>query len=259
MANKYLHNISGSQKVYLGITLENGDFYQIPSNTLIKFQNDATVMADILANSLRLSSDGITDYSTVNTINLNFLRNEHYEVDAQGRQIIRAAAGQAGWSYIAHPIEFQTAKFGSLYEKSYLAADRNVCSIKFYDVNDAEVTDAQYEANIVKTVILFKPSYDYEIVGGTLQQIESPTSDVRVWVVGGIIELGGAYVREFAGGLNMAYYSAHESLKTDGRAAKYMKKDIAGVAYQGNQLQIIVRHGAGVQHKLMVTLEYFRA
>jgi hypothetical protein len=173
------------------------------------------------------------------------------DIDSQGRQILRVAAGQSGWVYTAHPIEFETAKLGSLFEKNYLNSSRGVSSIKFYDTNN--------ESTIVKTVVLFKPPYDYELISGNLQQIAAPTSDVRIWVIGGIIELGGAYVKEFAGGINMAFYGANESVKTDGRAAKYMKKDIVGVPYQANQLQVIVTHGAGVQHKLMLTLEYFRA
>ena len=169
------------------------------------------------------------------------------------------AAGQSGWVYFAHPIEFETAKIGSLYEKVNSGSDRSISSVKFYDVNNAEVTAAENEANIVKTVILFKPSYDYELIAGSLQQASSPASDLRVWVVGGIIELGGAYVKEFAGGINMLYFGANEALKTDGRAAKYMVKDIAGVPYQAIQLQIIVKNNAGYQHKLMMILEYFRA
>lgn len=184
---------------------------------------------------------------------------QNTEIDEQGRQVNRIAAASKGWTYLAHPIEFETAKIGSLYEKDKDGNNKNTSSIKFYDSNNTEVTDAQNEANIVKTVILFKPSYDYELIAGNLQQIDSPSTDVRLWVIGGLIELGGAYVKEFAGGLNMRYYGANESVKTDGRAAKYMRKDIPGVPYQGNQLQIIVKHNAGVQHKLMLTLEYFRA
>jgi hypothetical protein len=181
------------------------------------------------------------------------------DIDAQGRQIIRTASGQSGWTYFAHPIEFQTAKFGSLYGKNYSNSDRNDITIKFYDVNNAEVTDSQYEADVVKTVVLFKPNYDYEMISGYIRQVEKPSTDVRVWVVGGLIELGGAYVKEFAGGLNLSYIGADEELRTDGRAAKYMTKTIAGVPYQANQLQMIIRHNAGVQHKIMLVLEYFRA
>ena len=181
------------------------------------------------------------------------------EIDEQGRQILRVAAGQAGWVYLCHPVEFETSKIGSLYEKLSSGTDRGCSSVKFYDINNAEVTDAQNEASIVKTVLLIKPSYDYELISGDIQQIDSPSTDVRVWVNGGIIELGGAYVKEFAGGVNMRFFGTNESLKTDGRAAKYMKKDIVGVPYQANQIQIIVKHNAGVQHKFMLLLEYFRA
>jgi len=259
MSSKYIHNISGEANTYQGIEIDNNSFYQIPENLLIEFQNESNLLTDLLAGNVRMSSDGITDYSTTPITNFNFLRNEHYQVDEEGRQITRTAAGKAGWVYFAHPIEFETAKIGSLYEKDKSGSSRGISTIKFYDVNDAEITDAQYEANIVKTVILFKPSYDYELIAGNIQQIDSPSTDIRLWVIGGLIELGGAYVKEFAGGLNMRYYGANESVKTDGRAAKYMKKDIDGVPYQANQLQIIVKHNAGVQHRLMLTLEYFRA
>lgn len=57
----------------------------------------------------------------------------------------------------------------------------------------------------------------------------------------------------------MRYIGADEEVKTDGRASKYMKKDIPGVPYQANQLKLIVRHSAGTQHKLMVMIEFFRA
>lgn len=258
MANKYLHNISGVEKTYLGIPIPDGQFYQIPDSMLIKFQNDASIIADVIANLIRLSSDGLTDYSSVNISNLNFLKNEHYEVDSEGRQITRTAAGSKGWSYLAHPIEFETSKIGSLYEKLDTGLDRGVSSIKFYDSNDLEVTDILNESTIVRTVITFKPSYDYELIAGNIQQIDSPSTDVRIWVIGGILELGSPYVKEFAGGLNMRFYGANESLKTDGRAAKYMRKDIAGVPYQANQLRVIVRHDAGINHKLLLTLEYFR-
>lgn len=259
MASKYLHNIAGVEKTYLGIPIPDNGFYQIPDSMLIKFQNDASVIADIISNLIRLSSDGLTDYSSINISNLNFLKNDHREVDSEGRQIIRTAAGSKGWSYLAHPIEFETSKIGSLYEKDHTNTSRGISSVKFYDADDIEVTEVINESSIVKTVVLVKPPYDYELIAGMLQQIESPLTDVRVWVIGGIIELGGAYVKEFAGGLNMRYYASNESLKTDGRASKYMRKDILGVPYQANQIQLITRHEAGVKHKLKLILEYFRA
>lgn len=181
------------------------------------------------------------------------------EVDSQGRQITRYAAGQKGWTYLSHPFEFETSKLGSLYTKNYLNTSRADCTIKFYDVDDVEVTDSAYEADIIKTVLTWSPDYDYELISGSIRQVVSPSTDVRIWVIGGIVDLGSAYVKEFTGGLNMHYLGADEEIKTDGRASKYMKKTIEGVPYNANKLQIIVRHNAGVQHKLMITIEYFRA
>jgi hypothetical protein len=181
------------------------------------------------------------------------------EIDTEGRQIVRAAAGKKGWTYLAHSLEFETAKVNSLQDKDYLGNISTASSIKFYDVNNNEITDSQYEADIVKTVVLFKPAYDYELISGHLHQIVCPVEDLRVWVVGGLIELGGVYVKEFARNLNMKFIGADEELTTDGRACKYMAKNIQGVPYQGNQLQLIIKHSAGFNHKLMLLLEYFRA
>lgn len=225
-----------------------------------KWTNDSFVLTSIVDKTLIVSksndsSGHITDYADA----LAYLKDDILDIDDQGRQISRVAAGQAGWVYLCHPIEFETSKIDSLYEKLMSGSNRGCSSIKFYDANDAEVTDVQNEANIVKTVLLIKPSYDYELISGDIQQIESPSTDMRVWVNGGIIELGGAYIKEFAGGVNMRFFGAQESLKTDGRAAKYMKKDIVGVPYQANQFQITVKHDAGVNHDFMLMLEYFRA
>jgi len=182
------------------------------------------------------------------------------EIDEQGRQITRIAAGQKGWVYFAHPIEFETSQLNSLYEKTSAEAARNICTLKFYDVNNVELTTQQdIDSSCVKTRILFKPQYDYELIAGSLQQIEAPASDVRIWVLGGIVDLGGPYVKEFAGGINMRFYGSNEAVKTDGRAAKYMAKDIAGVPFQANQLEVVVRHSVGFKHKLLLMLEYFRA
>jgi hypothetical protein len=181
------------------------------------------------------------------------------EIDDQGRQVMRSAAGQKGWSYFSHPFEFETSKLSSLYCKDYLGNDRGDTTVKYYNASGVEVTSVDDEALITKTVLTWSPNYDYELISGSIRQIANSSSDVRVWVIGGIVDLGGPYVKEFAGGLNLRYIGQDEEIKTDGRAAKYMKKDIVGVPYSANKIQIIVKHDAGIQHKLMIMLEYFRA
>lgn len=251
-------NTTASSDIWCGMTIAPSDYYELQSSEVSKWQNDSKVLIDVASGNL-IVNNGTNDVLDV-ALAINHLKEiVPSEVDTDGRQVTRTAAGKPGWSYLAHPIEFQTAKFGSVYEINSLGVSRGISSAKFYDVANVEVTDPAYESSIVKTVVLVKPGYDFELVAGTLQQITSPDSDVRIWVVGGVIELGGPYVKEFCGGLNMSFYSANESVRTDGRAAKYMKKDISGLPYQANQIQIIVRHSAGYQHRLMLTLEYFRA
>jgi len=180
------------------------------------------------------------------------------EVDDQKRQIIRVATAQKGWSYIAHPIEFTTAKFNSLYSKDFQNNNRNNTTVKFYNNENEEVVSIEQEASIVKTVILFKPNYDYELICGSIKQIERPTTDMRVWCIGGMVEGGASTVKEFCGGINLKFIGADEQLKTDGRSSKYMIKDIENIPYQANQIQITVLHNAGIQHGIMLLLEYYR-
>lgn len=237
--------------------IEPSAYYEIEEFEKLKWQNNSKVLVDISSGDL-IVNNGTIDITDVASA-INFLKEiDTKEVDTDGRQIIRAAAGKPGWTYLTHPIEFQTSKLNSVYDKDKDGADKGVSSIKFYDVDNVEVTAVENESSITKTVILFKPGYDYELVAGSIQQISTPSSDLRIWVVGGVIEYGGVYVKEFCGGVNMAFFSPEESLKTDGRAAKYMKKDMVGVPYQTNQLQIIIKHTAGYQHRLLLVLEYFR-
>ena len=256
----YLYNPTVDSVTVCGQLILTLEYYELLPTEQSKFANSSEVISAITNETIIVSksnapSDHITDYAEA----INYLKGDILDIDAQGRQVLRVAAGQAGWTYLAHPIEFETAKIGSLYEKLVDGTDRGTSSIKFYDVNDVEITDPLDEANIIKTVVLFKPPYDYELLSGDLQQIEAPNFDCRIWVIGGILELGGAYTKEFAGGINMRFYGSNESIKTDGRAAKYMKKDITGVPYQGNQLQIVIKHVAGMKHKLKLVLEYFKA
>jgi hypothetical protein len=255
---KKIKNNKINADTWCGMEIQPNIYYEIQSTELSLWQNNSKVLVDIACGDL-VVNDGVNDIVDV-ALAINYIKEiEITQVDTDGRQIIRAAAGKPGWTYLAHPVEFQTSKINSLFEKNSLNVSRGISSLKFYDIDNIEVTNSENETSIVKTVLLFKPGYDFELIAGSIQQIQAPTSDLRIWVVGGMIEIGGPYVKEFCGGVNMIYFGDNESLKTDGRAAKYMKKDTAGAPYQTNQLQAVVRHEAGYQHKLMLVFEYFRA
>jgi hypothetical protein len=191
--------------------------------------------------------------------------------DESNRILVRNVAAKKGWTYLAHPIECTTSKLDGCYASDWSGTARGNISMKFYNSSDVELvaeTQAELDANCVKTVITFNPDYDYEIVSGNIHQHTTPTSNIRVWVVGGTIDNNGLpweyptgtfNVGEFVGGINLKYIGDQDQIETDGRASKYMKKTITGVPYNANQMQVIIRHPVGEQSDIMLVLEYFKA
>lgn len=254
---KIIKNVDIVDHTYSGQLILAGNSYTVQQGEESSFINNDELLADISSGKI-IINDGQNDISGI-VNQIKYLSDHFYELDEQGRQIVRTAAGRAGWTYLARSIELETSKIGSLFSQDYTGNNLTDVSLKFYNSNNQEVTTPNDEMSIVKTVLTVKPNYDYELISGNLRQQTSPNSDVRIWTIGGILELGGPYVKEFTQCINMKFIGADEQVTTDGRASKYMKKDIVGVPYQGNQLQVIIRHTAGVYHKIMLILEYFRA
>lgn len=182
------------------------------------------------------------------------------EVDEQGRQIVRTAAGQKGWTYLSHCIEIETSKLGGVVSDFFTGSSDSGLSIKFYNASNVElITQQDIDNDCVRTEVIIKPDHDYEIIGGNIYQHTRPTQDIRLWVMGGIPELGNNYLKEMVRNLNLKFLSEHNFIETDGRASKYMRKTTTGVPYNTNQLKLIFRHPAGVKQQLMIILEYYRA
>lgn len=254
----YIKNIDSENHIILGVELIPDQEYQIPDNKRISASNDSILLQ--LISDLKINvGNGSTYYSTLSE-KINRLKNiDEFEVDSQGRQIIRTAAGQKGWTYLAKFIEFETSKLGSLKCRKNDNTNCSDVTLKLFNGSNQEVTDSAYENTIVRTEILIKLSTDFELISGHIHQITCPTSDIFVNVLGGIIELGSNYTKDFVTGMNLAFMGADENIITDGRASKYMTKDISGVPYQGNQLKFIIFHDAGINHRIMTALEMFRA
>lgn len=199
--------------------------------------------------------------------------------DDTGREVTRGAATDKGWAYLAHPIEFTTAKKDSVYSRTWKEEDRGSSVVRFYDSSDTELTDQSViDTDCVKTVLTIKLGHDFDIVSGMLEQLAPPVDgngdlvDVRMWVVMGIIDNDGIpfdpdgggstyleQVTEFVGGLNLKFFSSDSHVKTDGRAGKKLFKIVnPAIPYDQNQIQFILRHPAGFKHELMPILEYFR-
>lgn len=181
------------------------------------------------------------------------------DLDEAGRTITRVAASNKGTSYKAHFFDFTTSKVGSLTCKGFDGMMDMGFTTKYYKMDGTELTlQADIDTMCVKTIVNFSPMYDYELVSGTVNLIASPSENIRLWVTGGVSELGGMYVKEFIRNLNLRYISSSETLQTDGRASKYMKATTMGVPYNTNQLQIVVTSETpGLKHDIMMAFEYF--
>lgn len=211
--------------------------FQVHSYIHKTAESDATSLADFEANFKATGNKSFTD--------------------ANGALMIRPKAAKAGWVFGVVPVEVTTSKLDSLYSQDSAGNSRFGISVKFYNASNAEVTDPANEATVVKTVIDFEPNYDYEIIGGMLQQKSKPTTNTRLWVLAAPdipANYGGS--KEMIGGINLAYIDPTDKVQFDGRATKYMQYNATD---HRSKLRAIVKHDAGVQHDIMITFELYRS
>ena len=66
--NKYIHNVSGVTKIYIGEELATTDYMLIDPLKEKKFQQDEDLIADITAGDTLMSRDGIVDLSITDSL-----------------------------------------------------------------------------------------------------------------------------------------------------------------------------------------------
>jgi hypothetical protein len=253
-------NIDTVTNIYQGQTLTASQEYTLQSNEVGKWSTDDSVLDDISNGKLQVGND--SEWLTGTSNQISELTGSQPK-DSNGRNITRTAAAETGSTYLAHPIEIETSKLNGCFSSDHTGTPRTDFTMRFYNSSDVELvlgTQAELDSNCVKTVVTFKPQYDYEIMGGNIHQNSTPTTDVRIWVTGGMVDASDlpVSVKEFVTGLNLYYMGNNEQIETDGRASKFMKQVTTGAPYDTNTLQFIIRHNLGVNHKIMFVTEYFR-
>jgi hypothetical protein len=205
---------------------------------------------------LECSVDKDTDECVDFETNFKIIGNKSFS-DIDGTPVSRLKATKRGWIYAMVSIECATATLGSIYSKLPDGSDRTGFTYRIYDINNVEITDPINEINAIKTVVDFEPIFDYEIIGGQLQQREKPSSDIRVWIVAAPdipVNYGGS--KEMIGGINLIYLDPADKINADGRVAKLIPYD---PVYHSGKLRLILIHDAGVKHEFMLIFEMFRA
>lgn len=176
--------------------------------------------------------------------------------------IVRMKAAKAGWTYSMVPIEFETARRStSVYSKLADGTDRGGITLKAYDAQDAEVTtDGIAGANwetIVKTVIDFEPTHDYEVIGGYVRSINDITTDIRLWIIAvPDIAAGSGGSKEMVGGLNLNFMKPENVYNVDGRVTKSLTYSAQN---HTNKLRFIFKYAAGTHETLSLNIELYKS
>ena len=169
-----------------------------------------------------------------------------------------------GWTEQLFELEFTTCKDNSIHEKDWQDNDIGWASMKFYDNTETEITDtsqANLDANCVRTDLLWMPDKDYMIKGGWMGQITAPTQDVFVWALGADLDAiyGGPQSVFLEGGLNMQYIGERERTGLDGVAGTilYYTHPLLGGGAGTNRIRFVVRHPLAYQHRLQAIFDIF--
>ena len=264
---KYIKNNSGVTKTWVGQQLANQEYYLIQQAELVQWANNSTLLSDIGNGNavVAKSNDGTQNIVDVATA-INYLKDEDLTPrDSDGSPLSRTKITTTGWHYQLHGLEFETSVKDSNYAKKADGTNFGFTVMKFYkDVSGTEteitgddLNQTFLDANCVKTIIDWEPTHDVEIVGGFLKQSSIPSTDVRMWVVG-VPDVPEAYggSKLFASNINLKYVGLEDGVKVDGRAPKYLTYSATN---HTNKIRLILRHGAGVKHKLSMIFEIFKA
>jgi len=179
------------------------------------------------------------------------------QFDSDGAQIVRNKAAKKGWTYSATPFEFTTSDINSLYSTSFDGINRSWITMKNYDVDGVQITDSINNSLAVKTIIDFMPTFDYEVIGGTLRITSSlGNNDLRLWIVAVpdfTKQQGGS--KEMAGGLNLKFLSPGNQYQVDGRVSKQLNYN-SGIGT--NKLRFILEYSIGLSESIAIDVELFK-
>lgn len=80
--DKWIHNISGGTKTYNGIPVNHNAFLKINFVSLKAFQKLQSLRQDLLSDAVRMSADGVNDFSTTPIDNEDFLLDRLIDINS---------------------------------------------------------------------------------------------------------------------------------------------------------------------------------
>ena len=138
--------------------------------------------------------------------------------DHDNAPYMRMKGATKGWTFQVRSMEFKLGTLNSLKNLDINEADYGDAVIKFYNSSNVELTagtQAELDANCVRTDLEWTYPADIEMIGGSMKAVVQPTNDVRVWCQGAP-DYGGPVM---ISGIN---FRIRQECEIDGRVVKRM-------------------------------------
>lgn len=173
--------------------------------------------------------------------------------DSDGSTLQRTKVTETGWQYQLLSFEIETSTENAVYA---FDPDGNALSGFTYKMYDSQNQITNDPLLCVKTIVDFEPTYDYELIGGGMYQKSQPSGNMYYSVIGVPdipAQYGGSKV--FVNSIDTTFIPLNAELKADGRASKKLTYN---PNLHTNKLRIVIRHDAGIKHKMLQLFEIFK-
>jgi hypothetical protein len=255
--SKIIKNIDTIDHTWVGQVILAGTSYQIQPAQELMWANDSSILVAITAGTA-VVNNGTIDIKDINAA-INWLKDiVTTQVDSDNASLSRIKQAPTGYTYILKAIDFSTSTAAGLYNFDTKGNDFGDVVISFKDVTGTVLTDpAAISANCVMTIVDFEPKFDYYLIGGSVKIIQTPTTDLRMWVIMAPdipVSYGGS--KALVCNVNFKFIQPNDKVDADGRAAKQLSYSATN---HSNKMRFIFKHNAGAVSTLALFIEYYRA
>jgi len=255
----YIHNVSGQSKTYQERPIADGAFQDITAH-YISYRYDVSVLADISAGDLRISSDGITDVSTDPAQNINRFLGADPSLDPNvGAIAVTDKLGPDGThkQIITPEIDMQ----GWVHEKDADNQDLNYMTFEYYksDGSGGFTSQTSADSDTIRTIAHWEPPYTYHIVSGTAELLDTLGTGESIYLnLQGLRgNLAGEPVYNFVqGGIRMRPDRIFGLQSNSSREMPYVEMDLGSgtVSLHTNRLSFIFDYTAGINPKVQILI-----
>lgn len=181
-----------------------------------------------------------------------------YTTDTEGSLISRPKMAPLGWHYQHHGVEVVTSTISSVHNKKVDGSDYGFATAKFYNAQNQELlTQQDCDLYCVKTVLIWEPLHDFELVSGDIRSISTLNDDVYFWCVAAPLvpaQYGGNI--NFVTSVNLRSMNSVGNFNVDGRTPKMIKYD---PVYHSGRFDSTFKHPAGYKAKFQLTIGLYKS